>query len=133
MRRETKYFLAGFSFEGFADGIFRVIFQFYIISLGFGSADIGTIFMTNMIGSAILTLPMGILSDRYGRVKVLTVGLLFFVSGLIMLPFANTIESFYLVFFLVGVSNAAFVVMGPIYSSFFRGEERDKAFGIRGF
>ena len=133
MPRGARLCLAGMSLMGIADGIFVVIFQFYLISLGFGSNEIGTIFMTRMVGVAILTLPMGVLSDRYGRARVLTGGLLFFIVGLAIIPFARTVEAFSLVLLLMGVAASAAVVLGPIYSSFFRGEEMDRAFGIQGF
>ncbi|MDP2901121.1 MAG: MFS transporter [Candidatus Bathyarchaeota archaeon] len=133
MPRGARLYLAGLSILGIADGIFVAIFQFYLIALGFTSAELGTVFMVRMIAIAILTLPMGVLSDRYGRARVLMGGQLFFIVGLAIIPFARTIEAFSLVLLLMGVAASAFVVMGPIYSSFFRGEEMDKAFGVQGF
>lgn len=36
-------------------------------------------------------------------------------------------------FLLIGLSNATFVVLTPLYSSFFDKENMDKAFGLMGF
>ncbi len=131
--RGAKLCLAGMSLMGIADGVFVAIFQFYLISLGFGSSEIGTVFTVRMIAIAVLTLPMGVLADRYGRARVLTSGLFAFVLALAILPFARALVDFSAVLLLIGVAAAASVVLGPIYSSFFGIGDMDRAFGLQGF
>jgi DHA1 family multidrug resistance protein-like MFS transporter len=129
----AKLFLSATLLNGFANGIFNVIGQLYLTSLGFDSAALGTIFMMNPIGAALLTIPAGVLADRYGKRKVMLSG--FALSGLAMILFltGKSKEMFMAAFLLIGLWNASFVVLTPLYASFFDKDDMDKAFGLNGF
>jgi MFS family permease len=119
--------------SGLGDGILMVVAQLYFVSLGIESAALGTIFMLQFAATAVLTIPSGLLADRYGRFKVLTAGLFLFSAGMILFLTAKTIEVFGLSMILFGSSNATFVVLDPLYSFFFDDADMDRAFGLMTF
>jgi len=66
----AKMFLVGVVFNGIGNGIVNVVLQLYFASIGISSATLGSIIMMNALSAAILTIPMGILADRYGKKKL---------------------------------------------------------------
>lgn len=129
----AKLYFFRAAFNGLANGIFNVVFQLYLVSLGFNSVAIGSILMMNEIVRTLLTIPMGILADRYSRKKIALFGILPGSLFLIILISTKSPNVFRLAFLLLGVCNAAGVVWNPIFSSFFTREDMDRAFGLSGF
>ncbi len=130
---QAKMCLIALLFNGFGNGIFNVVFQLYLTSLGFDSTDLGTIIIMNPLGAALLTIPAGILADRYGKKKVMLSGISITGLAIILILTTKTIEMFMASFLLIGLSNATFVVLTPLYSSFFDKDDMDRAFGLMGF
>ncbi len=128
----AKLFLVGVVFNGIGNGIFNVVMQLYFASIGISSATLGSIIMMNALSAAILTIPMGMLADRYGKKKLVYACAASTIVAAPLLLFTKSIMMFKLAFLSFGVSNAAAVVFSPIYSSFFEKEDMDKAFGFYG-
>jgi MFS family permease len=128
----AKLFLVGVVFNGIGNGIFNVVMQLYFASIGISSATLGSIIMMNALSAAILTIPMGILADRYGKKKLVFVCAGSTIVAIPLVLLTRDILMFKLAFLTIGVSNAAAVVFSPIYSSFFDKEDMDKAFGFYG-
>ena len=128
----AKLFLVGVVFNGIGNGITNVVLQLYFASIGISSATLGSIIMMNALSAAILTIPMGILADRYGKKKLVYACAVSTVIAGPLLLFTRSVLMFKLAFLSFGVSNAAAVVFSPIYSSFFEKEDMDKAFGFYG-
>ena len=128
----AKMFLVGIVLNGIGNGITNVVLQLYFASIGISSATLGSIIMMNALSAAILTIPMGILADRYGKKKLVYICAASTVVAGPLLLFTRSILMFKLAFLSFGVSNAAAVVFSPIYSSFFEKEDMDKAFGFYG-
>lgn len=129
----AKLYLSAIVLNSFANGIWNVVLQLYLISLGFDSNALGSIFMVYPLGVALLTIPAGILADRYGRGKIMILKYSLIVLDLILLLISKSVETFRLVFFLLGLADGAGVVLDPFYSSLFDRGDLDKAFGLRGF
>jgi MFS family permease len=69
--------------RGFSDGAVSVLLPSYLTAIGFGSAQIGAIVFSTLLGSAGLTLWVGLLSHRLGRRHLLLAStLLMFLTGL---------------------------------------------------
>ena len=130
---QAKFFLFAISLNGIGNGMINVVFMLYLISLGFESAALGTMVMMNPLGAAILTIPAGVLADRYGKKKIMISGFFMIVLSVILVLIAKSLATFMIAFFLIGLSNATFVVLNPLYSSFFDHEDMDRAFGFLGF
>ena len=126
----AKLFLVGVVFNGIGNGIFNVVMQLYFASIGISSATLGSILMMNALSAAMLTIPMGVVADRYGKKRLMYVCAASTVVSTPLLLFTRSVLMFKLAFLSFGVSNAAAVVFSPIYSSFFDKGEMDKAFGF---
>jgi MFS family permease len=129
----AKMFLVGVILGNFGGGIYTVVIQLYLLTLGFDSSDIGAIFMMNAVGSVLLTIPAGILADRYGKKIIFLLGWPIGALSALFYLGTESVELFYLAFLFLGFFSATTVVWNPIYSSFFRKEDMDRAFGLLGF
>ncbi|MCW4049333.1 MAG: MFS transporter [Candidatus Bathyarchaeota archaeon] len=128
----AKYFLVGGFSNGISNGVFNAVLQLYLLSLGFGSQNLGTIFMMNALSSTILTIPAGILADRYGKKKIILAGAVTVLLSMVVFFVSQSVTMFALSFLLIGVCNATGTVLTPLYSSFFNEDDMDKAFGLWG-
>lgn len=130
---QAKVFLSASILNGLGNGMVNVVFQLYLATMGFESKALGMMSMMNALGTAIVTIPTGVLADRYGKKRIMIVGFVLTISAISLVLTARTGEMFMAAFFLIGLSNATFVVITPLYSSFFEDSDMDRAFGIYGF
>jgi predicted MFS family arabinose efflux permease len=128
----AKIFLFAAVLNGIGNGVFNVVGQLYFTTLGFTSSALASIFMMNAIGAAILTIPMGMLADRYGKKAILLIMTLYTVVGVTALLFTKSVVMFKIGFLSFGASNAAAVILSPLYSSFFEKDDLERAFGLWG-
>jgi MFS family permease len=130
---QAKSFLIGDTLNGLGNGILNVVLQLYFISIGFDGLTLGTASMLQAIGQALFTLPSGYLADRFGKRKMVVIGFAFGLSFLLWLVSTST-WVILIGFFLLGICNAIIgVVLFPLYASFYKQRDMDKAFGFRGF
>jgi len=66
-RPNARLYLMTVLVTGIAMGVFRLIFNFYVLSLGYDEALLGKLITTNQFTALLLALPMGFLVDRFGR------------------------------------------------------------------
>jgi len=130
--RNAKMFLSGAVINGVSNGVFNSVLQLYLASFGFDGQGLGTIIMMNALTATVLTIPCGILADRIGKRKMIFTGFTAVSLAMIFFFLAQSIEGFALSFAFIGVSNAAATVFTPLYSSFFKKDDMDKAFGLYG-
>ncbi|TRO47105.1 MFS transporter, partial [Candidatus Bathyarchaeota archaeon] len=130
--KPAKYFLAANVLNGLGNGVFGVVIQLYLMTLGFGSMDLGSIFMMNSLGMLLLTLPAGVIADRYGRGSVFMAGMIATFVAFTLIMIGRSIEVLSIAWLLLGLGNATGSVLGPLYSSLFDSEDMDRAFGLRG-
>ncbi|MBS7638351.1 MFS transporter, partial [Candidatus Bathyarchaeota archaeon] len=119
---------------GIFGGLYGYLVQLYLKAIGFDSRAIGLLAMANILCCMILSIPFGLLGDRFGRRNSMLLGCVsIFASVMLLLAFREF--PFLLVsFILLGVGNSSFnVLLQPLYASHFEGEEMDKAFGVMGF
>jgi len=63
--------LAGRSVRAFADGFVSLLLPIYLLRLGFTPLAIGAIITSTLLGSALLTLALGLIAHRYSRRRML--------------------------------------------------------------
>lgn len=119
--------------SGLGDGIANIVVQLYLVELGFNAGELGLAFMLKFAGTALVTIPAGYLADRYGRDRVLSIGFMLLTPGIILFIASRTMGLLILSLLLLGLSDATFVVLTPLYSSFFKEEDMDRAFSLEGF
>lgn len=93
-------------------GIFMVIYNFYIRELGFTEQVNGQIISMTSLATAIVLIPAGFISDRFGRRKVMLIGAI--LTGVLLICRSVTdIQSLLILFaFLTGMTMAFLQVSG---------------------
>ena len=66
-RPNARLYLFNVIIAGAAMGVFRLLFNFYVLSLGFDEALLGKLVTTNNLTSLLVALPAGYLADQLGR------------------------------------------------------------------
>src|SRR5512139_1527619 len=66
-RPNARLYLVYAIIAGAAIGIFRLLFNFYVLSMGFDEKLLGNLVTTSSITALIVALPMGYLADVLGR------------------------------------------------------------------
>ena len=81
--RDARVLLATRALRGFADGLVSVLLASYLTALGFSPLQVGAVVTGTLLGSAALTLAVGLASYRLSRRRVLSgAALLMLATGL---------------------------------------------------
>ena len=64
---DARWILAARAVRAFADGCVSLLLPIYLLELGFGALAIGSIITSTLIGSALLTLTIGLIAHRFPR------------------------------------------------------------------
>jgi MFS family permease len=110
----ARLYLLNVIVTGAVMGVFRLLFNFYVLSLGFDEALLGNLITTSSFVALIVALPMGYLADTLGRKGALLIsGALLSVSILAMAIW-QTETMFYSMNILSGIAQSlAGVTMAP--------------------
>lgn len=73
-RVNARLYLLSVVISGVSMGVFRLLFNFYALSLGFDEAILGRLVTTSSLTSLLVALPVGYLADMLGRKRSLLVG-----------------------------------------------------------
>jgi len=65
--RNARLYLLNVVIIGAAMGIFRLLFNFYVLSLGYNEALVGSLITISSLTALLAALPMGYLADLIGR------------------------------------------------------------------
>ena len=110
----ARLYLVSVILTGAALGVFRLLFNFYILSQEYNEAFLGTLITTSSLAALLAALPMGYLVDRIGRKQALILGglgITLAVFGMILFP---STPIFILMSVLLGLTQSlSGVAMGP--------------------
>src|ERR1700722_6186429 len=82
--RDALRILAARGVRAFADGFVALLLPIYLVELGFNSLAIGAIVASTLIGTAILTLWVGLIANRHSRrMLLLAASTLMAVTGVL--------------------------------------------------
>lgn len=110
----ARLYLLNVTLTGAVMGIYRLLFNFYVLSLGFDEALLGTLITTSSLTSLLAALPMGYLSDFIGRKPALIIGGLASVFGIAIMIAAPSVGVLVAMSVLIGLGQGlAGVTMGP--------------------
>ena len=129
--KNAKLFLVTSALLAFSYGVSQLIFNLYIIILGYSEAFIGLVLFSGAFSLAITAIPAGALCDKIGRKASL-------ISGLIVSSIAYTIlyitEIDLMILLSNGIAGGAFslymVAESPFMAENSREEERPHLFSI---
>lgn len=110
----ARLYLLNMVIAGAAMGVFRLLFNFYVLSLGYDQALLGNLVTINSLTALLAALPSGFLADKIGRKgSLILAGVLSSFSIFAMVLFPGT-AVFYATNVLFGLSQSlAAVTMGP--------------------
>lgn len=113
-RPNARLYLLNVVITGAALGVYRLLFNFYVLSLGYDEALLGNLVTTSSMTSLIVALPMGYLADLLGRkVSLVLSGALMSLAIVAMVVWPSA-EMFIAMNVLIGVSQSlAAVTMAP--------------------
>jgi MFS family permease len=101
---------------GIAMGVYRLLFNFYVLSLGpaFDEALLGQLITTNQATALILALPMGYAVDRWGRKNALITRSVLLAISVALVALWPSVGVFYLANILFGLMQSlAAVTIAP--------------------
>ena len=127
----ARLFLINVLVTGAAMGIFRLLFNFYVLSLGYDEALLGRLVTASSLSALIFALPMGYLADILGRKNSLLLSVaLMSVSLTCMVLWPNS-GVFYITNIIFGISQSlGAVTMAPFLMENSGEQERTYLFSI---
>ena len=110
----ARLYLLNAVITGASLGIFRLLFNFFILSKGYDSALLGTFITISSLTSLICALPMGYLADRLGRKFSLILGAMTVVGSVVVMALAPSIPVLIMMNITLGLGQSlSGVTMGP--------------------
>jgi MFS family permease len=130
-RPNARLYLLSVIISGVAFGVFRLLFNFYVLSLGYDEALLGRLLTVTSLVALAGALPAGYFSDRLGRKLSLLLAALLGAAGVAGMVFWPTPTGFYLMNSLMGISQSlAGVTFGPFLVENSDEEERTYLFSF---
>lgn len=100
--------------------------------LGLNSTEFGLLSATPVLSGALLRLPLGLWTDRFGGRMVMTLLLILCAVPVFLISFATVLWQFLLIGLCLGAVGASFAVGTPYVARFFPPEKRGFAMGFFG-
>jgi MFS family permease len=130
-RPNARLYLTYGIISGIALGIFRLLFNFYALSLGFDEKLLGNLVTTSNLTALIVALPMGYLADYLGRKSSLLIAGAIVCLSIGMMVIWPTQSSLYIMNILSGAAQSlAAVTMSPFLMENSGEHERTYLFSI---
>ena len=127
----ARLYLVNVIITGLAMGVFRLLLNFYVLSLGYDAALLGRLITTSSLTALVVALPMGYLADFLGRKYSLVFGGVFIgisIFGLVLFP---TAPMFYAMNILSGAAQSLWgITMSPFLMENSGEEERTYLFSF---
>ena len=129
--RNARLYLLSEAIYGTATGIFQLLFNFYVLSLGYNAAILGNMVAARSMTSLIVALPCGFLTNRIGRRNSIVISIAGFSASVVfMLLFPSTLM-FIAMNVVQGLAQAlSGVAMGPFLMENSKEAERTYLFSL---
>lgn len=127
----ARFYLVSVMITGMTMGGFRLLFNFYVLSLGYDEALLGNLITTSNLTALFMALPMGYLVDLWGRKNSLVIRtLLLGVSVAVMALWPSTLVFFGMNIFIGLAMSIGSVVTGPFMMENSDEQERSYLFSF---
>jgi len=111
----VRWFLLGIVLAALAQNMFAIFIPIYISQLGASVAQVGMVLTLSSIVRIVLQIPTGWLSDIYGRLRIISIGSIVGLVGLLAMILAKDWKIFLFAIILESISQLA---LGPNYGPF---------------
>lgn len=129
--RNARLYLVSAVLTAASLGVFRLLFNFYVLSLGYDEGLLGQLITVTSLTALVAAVPMGYLADQLGRKASLLVGgfgASLAILGMIVLP---SPAMFYLMNIVLGLAQSlSMVTMSPFLLENSGEEERTYLFSL---
>jgi MFS family permease len=127
----ARLFLLNVIITGGALGVYRLLFNFYVLSMGFDEALLGSLITTTNLAALAAALPMGYLADRLGRKRSLLISTMLMSLSVVGIVFWPLKATFYLMSALSGLAQSlAAVTNAPFLMENSQEKERTYLFSF---
>lgn len=110
----ARLYLFNVIITGAVMGVFRLIFNFYVLSLGFDEAMLGNLITTSSFVALLAALPMGYLADTLGRKGSLILSGVMLAGSILVMAVWQSESVFYAMNVVSGIAQSlAGVTMSP--------------------
>lgn len=110
----ARFYLLNVIVTGAAMGVFRLIFNFYVLSLGFDEALLGNLITASSFVALLAALPMGYLADTIGRKASLVISAALLGASILAMAVWQNEGMFYAMNIVSGIAQSlAGVTMSP--------------------
>jgi MFS family permease len=110
----ARLYLVSALLTGAALGVYRLLFNFYMLSLGYDERLLGQLITTTSMTALLVALPMGYLSDMIGRKWSLILGGASVVAAILTMVLLPSIPMFFAMNMLMGAGQSlSAVTMSP--------------------
>lgn len=110
----ARLYLLNTIISGVAYGVFRLLFNFYALSLGYDEALVGQLLTVSSLVALIGALPAGYVSDRIGRKPSLLLANLTLMMSVLGMVIWRSPAGFYMMNVVIGLAQSLMgVTMGP--------------------
>ncbi len=99
--------------DSFVYGIIVPVLPVYVQDLGLSSLELGIIFAVYSLALLLASIPAGLLADRYGRKKIMVLGMFALTLSTVGFAYANTFWTLTIIRLLQGAAAAATWTAGP--------------------
>ena len=95
-------------------GVFRLLFNFYVLSLGFDEVLLGRLITTSSLTALLVALPVGYLADLMGRKRSLVSGGILTSLAILGMVFSPSESAFYVLHVIMGFAQSLWAItMSP--------------------
>jgi MFS family permease len=127
----ARLYLVSALLTGAALGVYRLLFNFYVLSLGYDARLLGQLITITSMTALLVALPMGYLSDLIGRKWSLLLGGGSVSVAIIMMVLLPSVPMFYAMNMLMGVGQSlSAVTMSPFLMENSGEKERTYLFSL---
>jgi MFS family permease len=128
---QVRRILAHSLIFGLAASIADLLFNFYLVSLGYTAADAGLLATLYRTAGVALGLPIGLLIDRIGPRRSLITGALLYGVGWGLVLVSNSLWALCVTYFLAGAANILTLTsVVPLLTGLTNSRERASVFGL---
>ncbi len=129
--RNARLYLVSQAIYGTAIGIFQLLFNFYVLSLGYDEAVLGNLVAARSMTSLIMAIPCGFLTDRIGKRNSIVISIVGYSASVgLMLLFPSSLM-FLAMNIVQGLAQSlSGVAMGPFLMENSKDTERTYLFSI---
>jgi MFS family permease len=128
----ARWYLVYSIISGFSLGVVQLLFNLYILSLGFDAARLGILVALPPITTMVSAIPLGLVGHRLGFRRMLLVGVLMMAGSLLGIASSSTLLSLIAFSILRGLSNTMLQVSSAPFMAENSGlQERTHLFSVQ--